>query len=72
MFTRISSILAAGLILGSASIASAATVHKPARHYHHHPAIMLLEDNPAGTARSQAEANTEAAIRFQEQFDNSY
>jgi len=73
MITRISSILAAAVILGSASIASAAAVHKPVKHYYQHrPAIMLLEDNPASIAASQAEANTEAAERFQSQFDNSY
>jgi hypothetical protein len=41
MFTKISSILAAALILGSASIASAATIHKPVRH-HHNPAVTTL------------------------------
>jgi hypothetical protein len=66
------SILAAALILGSASIASAATFHKPVRHYHHYPVIMLLENNPAALTYWQNEANTEAAIRFQEQWDNSY
>jgi hypothetical protein len=72
MITKISSILAAALILGSASIASAATMHKPVRHYHQYPAIMLLENNRAALTYWQNEANTEAAIRFQEQWDNSY
>jgi hypothetical protein len=74
MLTRILSILAAALILSTVSMASAATVHRQVRHYHyhHHPVIMLLENNPTGIAASRNEANTEAAIRFQEQFDNSY
>jgi hypothetical protein len=72
MFTRISSVLVAALIFVSASAASAATVHKPVKHYYHHPVIMLLENNPAFLSYSQNEANTETAIRFQEQFDNSY
>ena len=41
MITKISSILAAALILGSASIASAAAVHRPVRH-HHTPAVTVL------------------------------
>ena len=36
VITKIASILAANLILGSVSIASAAAIHKPARHYHNH------------------------------------
>jgi hypothetical protein len=76
MLTRILSILGAALILSTVSVASAATVHRQVRHYHYHyhhqPVIMLLENNPTGIAASRNEANTEAAIRFQEQFDNSY
>ena len=41
MITKISSILAAALILGSASIASAATILKPVRR-HHNPATILF------------------------------
>jgi hypothetical protein len=36
VITKIASILAANLILGSVSIASAAAIHKPVRHYHNH------------------------------------
>jgi hypothetical protein len=75
MITWISSILAAGLMLITVSVASAATIHRQVRHhfqYRHQPVIMLLENNPAAFSYSQNEANTETAIRFQEQFDNSY
>jgi hypothetical protein len=75
MITRISSILAAGLMLITVSVASAATIHRQVRHhfqYRHQPVIMLLENNPAAFSYSQNKANTETAIRFQEQFDNSY
>ena len=72
MFTKISTALSAALILGSASIASAAAIRHPVRHdYHQHP-VMLLENNRAALTYWQNEANTEAAIRFQEQWDNSY
>jgi hypothetical protein len=74
MFTRISTALSAAMILGSVSIASAATIHHPVRHYYHHQhPVMLLENNPAA-ARTywQNEAITEAAIRFQEQWDVGY
>ena len=37
MITEIASILAAALILGSISSASAAVIHKPVRHYRSHP-----------------------------------
>jgi hypothetical protein len=50
MITRISSILAAGLMLITVSVASAATIHRQVRHhfpYRHQPVIMLLENNPA-------------------------
>jgi hypothetical protein len=70
MTGKLATILAAALIVGSASIASAATVHKQVKH-HGQSAIMLLENRPAG-AYGQNEANTQAAERFQEQFDNSY
>jgi hypothetical protein len=42
MVTKIASILAAALILGSVSIASAATIHKPVTHYHNHPVTNLF------------------------------
>jgi hypothetical protein len=41
MVTKIASILAAALILGSVSIASAAAIHKPVTHYRNHPATIL-------------------------------
>ena len=72
MFTRILSALSAALILGSVSIASAATIRSHVRHYYHQPPVMLLENNPAALTYWRNEANTEAAIRFQEQWDNSY
>ena len=74
MFTRISTALSAAMILGSVSIASAATIHHPVRHYYHHQhPVMLLENNPAAARPAgQNEANTEAAIRFQEQWDVGY
>jgi hypothetical protein len=45
MITKIASILAAALILGSVSSASAAVTHRSARHvrhYHSHPVTILL------------------------------
>jgi hypothetical protein len=75
MFKRVSTALSAALILGFVSSASAATIHHPVRHYYyyHQPPIMLLENNSAA-ARTywQNEANTQAAIRFQEQWDVGY
>jgi hypothetical protein len=41
MITKIASILAAGVILGSVSIASATAIHKPVTHYRNHPATIL-------------------------------
>jgi hypothetical protein len=72
MFARILSALSAALILGSVSIASAATIHHPVRHYYNQHPVMLLENNPAALTYWQNEANTEAAIRFQEQWDIGY
>jgi hypothetical protein len=73
MFKRVSIVLSAALILGFVSSAPAATMHHHVRHYYHQPPIMLLENNPvAARTYWQNEANTEAAIRFQEQWDNSY
>ena len=73
MFKRISTALSAALILGSVSSSSATTIHRPVRHYYHQPPIMLLENNSAA-ARTywQNEANTQAAIRLQEQWDVGY
>ena len=73
MFKRVSTALSAALILGSVSSASAATIRHPVRHYYHQHPIMLLETNPVATRTYwQNEANTQAAIRFQEQWDVGY
>jgi hypothetical protein len=74
VFTRISTILSAALILASVSSASAASHGQVKRYYHynHQPVTMLLENKRAALTYWQNEANTEAAIRFQEQWDNSY
>jgi hypothetical protein len=73
MFKRVLTALSAVLILGSVSSASAKTIHHPVRHYYHQHPIMLLENNPvAARTYWQNEANTEAAIRFQEQWDVGY
>jgi hypothetical protein len=70
MTSKISGILAAALILASASVASAATVHKAGRHYQEHRgAVMLLQDNGA---RGAAAAGTNAAENFQNNWDVSY
>jgi hypothetical protein len=73
MFMKVLTALSAALILGWVSSASAKTIHHPVRHYYHQHPIMLFENNPAA-ARTywQNEANTEAAIRFQEQWDVGY
>ena len=42
VITKVASILAANLILGSVSIASAAAIHKPVRHYRSHPVTILF------------------------------
>lgn len=48
MINKISAIAAAALILGSASVASAATTHKVVRHHYQAPQgqLMLLENAP--------------------------
>jgi hypothetical protein len=43
MIRKISALLAAALVLGSASIASAATVTRHAKHHVEHGSVMLLE-----------------------------
>ena len=66
MITRLSAVLAAALIFGSASVASAATTHKVARHHYHLPqgVLMLLENAPAfGTGNG---------TNFQDNWDISY
>jgi hypothetical protein len=69
MTSKISGLLAATLILASASVASAATGHKAARHYQdHRGSVYLLED----TGTRAAGPGTGAAENFQSQWDVSY
>ena len=69
MINKISTVVAAALIIGSASVASAAT-HKVVRHHYQAPQgqLMLLENAPA---RGPA-AGTNAATSFQDNWDVSY
>jgi hypothetical protein len=68
MINKISGLLAAIMILASASVASAATV-KAARHHHEHRGwIMLLED----TGARAAGAGTSAAENFQSNWNIGY
>ena len=52
MINKISAVLTAVLILGSASVASAATTHKLVRHHGFAPRgqLMLLENGPTRAA----------------------
>jgi hypothetical protein len=68
MTRKISGLLAAALILGSASIASAATVTRHAKHHVEHGAVMLLENNGAG----QAAADERASENFQSNWNIGY
>jgi hypothetical protein len=69
MTSKISGLLAAALIIASASVASAATVHKAGRHYQdHRGGVYLLEDNGARAAG----AGTSAAENFQNNWDIGY
>jgi hypothetical protein len=68
MIRKISGFLAAALILGSASIASAATVTKHVKQHAEHGSVRLLEDNGAGGAA----ADTRAAERFQDNWNIGY
>jgi len=67
MINKISAVAAAALILGSASVASAATTHKVVRHHYQAPQgqLMLLENAPAH-ARAYQGSN------FQDNWDVSY
>jgi hypothetical protein len=68
MISKISIALATAMMLGSASIASAAIVHKVARHHQvEQGTIRLLEDTPA-----LPRAGTAAAKNFQDNWDVSY
>ena len=68
MINKITTIVTAVLILGSASVASAATSHKPVRHhgYAARGPLMLLESAPARAA------TINAAVRFQNNWNVSY
>jgi hypothetical protein len=69
MTSKITGLLAATLIIASASVASAATLHKAARHYQdHRGSVYLLED----TGARAAGPGTAAAENFQSQWDVSY
>ena len=69
MINKISAVVAATLILGSASVASAATTHKVVRHHYQAPQgqLMLLENAPA---RVPYQVNQ--GSNFQDNWDVSY
>jgi hypothetical protein len=69
MINKISAVVAAALILGSASVASAATTHKVVRHHYQAPQgqLMLLENAPA---RVPYQVNQ--GSNFQDNWDVSY
>ena len=68
MIKKISAVLAAALILGSASVASAATAHKVGHHYFRaqRGQLMLLENARAHVPAASAVHN------FQNNWDVSY
>jgi len=70
MINKMSAVLTAALILGSAPVASAATTDKPVRHHGYalRGQLMLLENV---RARAPA-ADTNAAVRFQSNWNVSY
>jgi hypothetical protein len=70
MINKISTVVAAALILGSASVASAATTHKVVRHHYQAPQgqLMLLENAPARAPAYQANQGG----NFQDNWDVSY
>jgi hypothetical protein len=69
MISKISVALAAAVMLGPASIASAAIVHNVPRHHQvQRGTIRLLEDAPAQAPR----ASTAAAKNFQDNWNVSY
>ena len=69
MINKISAVVAAALILGSASVASAATTHKVVRHHYQAPQgqLMLLENAPA-----RAPYQVNQGSNFQDNWDVSY
>jgi hypothetical protein len=70
MINKISTVVAAALILGTASVASAATTHKVVRHHYQAPQgqLMLLENAPARAPAYHGNAVT----NFQDNWDVSY
>ena len=70
MINKICAVLTAVLIVGSASVASAATTHKPVQHNGYAPRgqLMLLENL---RVRAPA-ADTNAAVHFQSNWNVSY
>jgi hypothetical protein len=70
MINKISAIAAAALILGSASVASAATTHKVAHHHYQAPRgqLMLLENAPPRVPVYQGNQGS----NFQDNWDVSY
>jgi hypothetical protein len=67
--TKFSNLLTAAIILGSASIASAATVTHAAKHQHaERGSVLLLEDHGARAAG----AGTAAAENFQDNWNVGY
>jgi hypothetical protein len=70
MTNKISAIVAAALILGSVSVASAATAHKVAHHHYRAPQgqLMLLENAPAQVPAYRGNA----ATNFQDNWDVSF
>jgi hypothetical protein len=69
MINKISAIAAAALILGSASVASAATTHKVVRHHYQAPQgqLMLLENAPRVPVYQGNQSGN-----FQDNWDVSY
>ena len=69
MTNKISAIVAAALIVGSASVASAATAHKVVHRHYQAPRgqLMLLENAPRVPAYQG-----NAATNFQDNWDVSY
>ena len=69
MINKISAVVAATLILGSASVASAATTHKVVRHHYQAPQgqLMLLENAPRVPVYQGNQGSN-----FQDNWDVSY
>ena len=69
MINKIAAVVAAALILGSASVASAATAHKVVRHHYRAPQgqLMLLDNAPAHVPYQVNQGSN-----FQDNWDVSY